>query len=93
VEEVTQCWGELGEPDGRVHEAVLLMTVVYTSVRNERAFSAMTYVEKWLRSSLVKHLGACVTVGEQTLFDLTTFPHTHVLATWREASVCGKYLS
>jgi hypothetical protein len=73
--------------------ARLLMTVVGTSVSDERAFSARTFVKNSLRSSLDKHLEACVRVKEQTLFDLTTFPHTDVLATWREASVRGRYLS
>jgi hypothetical protein len=57
------------------------MTVVGTSVSNERACSGMTFVKKSLCSSLDKHFEACVGVKEQTLFDWTTFPHTHVLAT------------
>jgi hypothetical protein len=73
--------------------ARVLMTVVGTSVSDERAFSAMTFVKNSLRSSLEEHLEACVRVKEQTLFDLTTFPHTEVLETWRQASVRGRYLS
>jgi hypothetical protein len=73
--------------------ARLLMTGVGTSVRNERAFSEMTFVKKCLCSSLAKHLEACVRVKEQTLSDLTTCTHKDFVATWREASVRGGYLS
>jgi hypothetical protein len=73
--------------------ARLLMTVVDTSVIDECAFSAITFVQKCPRCPLAKHVEACVRVKEQTLLNLTTFPHRDVLATWREASVRGRYLS
>jgi hypothetical protein len=71
--------------------ARLLMTIIGTSVGDERAFSAMTFVKNRLRASLEQHLELCVRVKEQSLFNQENFPYTDALTAWHEASKRCRY--
>jgi hypothetical protein len=51
------------------------MTLVGTSVSDERAFSAMTFVKNSLRSSLITHLPLCMRMKLQEEYDLSSFPY------------------
>jgi len=51
------------------------MTMVGTSVMDERAFSAMTFIKNRLRSSLSKNLQLCMRTKLQRHFDLDSFPY------------------
>jgi len=58
--------------------AKLGMTLVGTSVIDERAFSSMTFVKNCLRASLTTHLPVCVRMKLQEEYDLDSFPY-HLL--------------
>jgi hypothetical protein len=83
----------VGKRSQRYLLALIVVSMVVLFKGDERAFSAVTFVKNSRRNSLETHLEACVRVKEQTLFDLTTFPHIEVLEAWREASVRGRYMS
>jgi hypothetical protein len=54
------------------------MTLVGTSVSDERAFAAMTFVKNCLRSALTTHLPLCMRMKLQEEYDLSSFPY-HLL--------------
>jgi hypothetical protein len=66
--------------------ARLGMTLVGTSVADERAFSAMTFVKNVLRASLSTTLVLCMRMKLQEWFDLESFPY-HEL----EMFLCRKF--
>jgi hypothetical protein len=56
--------------------AKLGMTLVGTSVMDERAFSTMTFVNNCLRAILTTHLPLCARMKVQEEYDLETFPYS-----------------
>jgi hypothetical protein len=70
----------------------LALTVVGTSVNDERAFSAMSFVKKPERNALDKHLEVAVRAKYQGQFDYRNFPIEEGLKEWHDgAEVRGRY--
>jgi hypothetical protein len=65
----TSLYGEI------MRAARLGLTLVGTSVCDERAFSAMTFIKNVLRTSLSTNLALCMRMKLQQWFDLDTFPY------------------
>jgi hypothetical protein len=55
------------------------MTLVGTSVSDERAFSAMTFAKNFLWSSLTRHQPLCMRMKLQDEYDLSSLPYHLVL--------------
>ena len=73
--------------------AQLVFVMVPGSVEDERRFSAMGYVQDSVRNRLHEHLGLCVRMFSQDLFDLRTFPFAEALTIWQEgATKRGRYM-
>jgi hypothetical protein len=58
--------------------AQIEMTLVGTSVSDERAFSAATFTKNFLRSNLATHLPLCMRMKLQDEYGLRSFPY-HLL--------------
>ena len=72
--------------------AKLSMTVVGTSVNDERAFSAMSFVKSPERNRLDEHLEVAVRAKYQGQFTYETFPIEEGLKEWHDAApVRGRY--
>ncbi|GLC37874.1 hypothetical protein PLESTB_001485400 [Pleodorina starrii] len=66
--------------------AQLVFVMVPGSVEDERRCAAMAYVQDPTRNCLLhEHLGLCVRMFTQDLFDLRSFPFAEALKKWREA--------
>lgn len=72
--------------------AKIAMTVVGTSVNDERAFSAMSFVKSPERNRLEEHLEVAVRAKYQGQFTYETFPIQEGLKEWHDgAPVRGRY--
>ena len=72
--------------------AKLAMTVVGTSMNDERAFSAMSFVKSPERNRLDEHLEVAVRAKYQGQFTYETFPIQEGLKEWHDAApVRGRY--
>ena len=71
--------------------AQLVFVMVPGSVEDERRFSAMNFIQSKVRNRLDEHLGLCVRMFTQDLFDLRSFPFKSALKNWKKASPKGRY--
>lgn len=62
--------------------AQILMTLLGTSVEDERLFSLLAFVQNKQRNRLDAHLEPCMRMKAQTLFDDETFPYLDVSKEW-----------
>ena len=64
------------------------MTLLGTSVEDERLFSLLAFVQNKQRNRLDAHLEPCMRMKAQTLFDDETFPYLDVSKEWHGMRDC-----
>jgi hypothetical protein len=65
-------------PSRSMAVAEVAFTMVSGSVADERAFSAMNFIKKYLRNRLDTNLEACLLVHMQDMFTTAIFPCEHL---------------